>query len=127
MAGSMSICTARAAPSFGRNSDHGKPAADHEQCVAAVHQVGARTSAEEPDRTGDEGQVVGKNRLAEQGLGDAGSQPFRDLHDLVGSLGRSRADQDCDLLAGVEQVRRSAELLHRQGRRRAGSSRVRTA
>ena len=74
MAGSMSICTARACPSFGRNSDHGKPV----PIMSSVSQpfimseLGLR--AEQPDRAGDERQIVGKNRLAEQGLGDAGAQ-----------------------------------------------------
>ena len=87
MAGSMSICTAPSGAVLRQELRPWEAGADHQQCVAAVHQVGARPSAEQPDRTGNEGQVVGKNRLAEQGLGDAGSQPVRDLDDLVGSLG----------------------------------------
>ena len=102
--------------------------ADHQQGVAAVHQVGARPRAEQADRAGDEGQVVGQEPiLPSKRLGDAGAQRLRDLDDLVGSLGRARADQDRDLLAGIEHVRRSAAGPLGRDDRRAANSRVRTA
>ena len=57
----------------------GKSGADHQQSVAAVHQVRARLRAEQADRAGDERQIVGKDRLAEQRLGDARAERLRDL------------------------------------------------
>ena len=82
----------------------GKARADHQQRVAVDHQLVARLGAEQADRAGDPGQIVRQRRLAEQRLGDAGAEPVGDRDDLVGGAQRAGADQDRDLLAGVEHV-----------------------
>ena len=88
----------------------GKARADHQQRVALGHQIVARLGAEQADRAGDPGQIVGQRRLAEQRLGDAGAEPVGDRDDLVGGLQRAGADEDRDLLAGVEHLGGLAQL-----------------
>ena len=65
--------------------------------------------AEQADRTGDERQIIGQGRLAEQRLGDTGLQPLRHRDDFVGRFQRTGADQDGNLLAGVQYFGRSAQ------------------
>jgi hypothetical protein len=72
MDASISIWTARAPPSLGRNSDHGS--ADHQQGIATLHEVPAWLGAEQSDRAGDEGQVIRQHVFPEQCFRDAGSQ-----------------------------------------------------
>ena len=50
----------------------GKSRADHEQRVAFGHQPVAGLGAEQTDRAGYPGQIVGQNRFAEQRLGASG-------------------------------------------------------
>ena len=88
----------------------GKARADHQQRVALRHQIPARLGAEQADRAGDPGQVVGQRGLAEQRLGDAGAELVGDRDDLVGRVQRAGADQDRDLLAGVEHLGGAAQV-----------------
>ena len=71
---SMSICTPRAWPSSGRNSEYGKL----EPTISSVSQPIIMSQLgfvpEQADRAGDERQVVGHDRLAEQRLRDAGAE-----------------------------------------------------
>ena len=52
----------------------GKGGAHHQEGVAILHQVPAWLGPEQPDRAGDERQIVRQCGLAEQRLGDAGLQ-----------------------------------------------------
>ena len=49
-----------------------KVRADHQQGVAAFHQLPAGLRAEQPDRARDEGQRIGHRHLAEQASGRTG-------------------------------------------------------
>ena len=71
----MSICTPRAWPSSGRNSEYGKlePTISSVSQPFISSQLGSR--AEQADRAGDERQVVGHDGPAEQRLRDAGAEP----------------------------------------------------
>ena len=82
----------------------GKARADHQQRVALRHQLVARLGAEQADRAGDPGQIVGQRGLAEQRLGAAGAELVGDRDDFVGRAERAGADQDRDLLAGVQHL-----------------------
>ena len=83
---SMSICTPRAWPSLGRNSEYGKL----EPIISSVsHSViisPARLGAQQADRAGHVRQIVRQNSFAEQRLGHAGAEHVGHLHDLVGAL-----------------------------------------
>ena len=117
----MSICTPRAWPSFGQELGVGEARADHQQRVAVLHQVPARLGAEQADRAGDEGQVVGQRRLAEQRLGDAGAEQVGDLDHLVGRAQGAGADQHRDPLAGVQHLGGALQLVFGEGRRPGAS------
>ncbi len=60
----------------------GEAGADHQQRVAVLHQSQLGRVPEQPDRAGDERQVVGHGCLAEQRLGDAGAEHVGDLDHL---------------------------------------------
>ena len=64
-------------PSSGRNSVYGKLEPTISSVSQLLHQLVARLGAEQADRAGDERQVVGQRRLAEQRLGDAGAEHAR--------------------------------------------------
>ena len=87
-----------------------KARADHEKRVAFRHQLVAGLGAEQTDRAGHPGQIVRQRRLAEQGLGAAGAQLVGDRDDLVGRVERAGADQDRDLLAGIQHVGGAIEI-----------------
>ena len=89
---------ARACPFFGRNSDQGKPVPTIKQRIAPVHQVGARLGSQEADAARDKWQVVGKDGLSEQSLGNSGTKSLRDGDHLVRRMNRAGADQNGDLL-----------------------------
>ena len=78
--------------------------ADHEQRVAALHHVVARDRAEEADRAGHERKVVGEDVLAEQCLGDSGTEEVGDTLELLGGTAGALADEHRDLLPLVEDL-----------------------
>ncbi|MET3789163.1 hypothetical protein ABIC24_006859 [Methylobacterium radiotolerans] len=97
-------------PLLGQELGPGEARADHQQRVAFGHHVGGGLGAEEPDRAGDEGQVVRQRRLAEQRLGHAGLELVGHRDHLVGGVQRARAHEDRDLLAGIEHVGGPAQI-----------------
>ena len=103
---------------LGQELRPGEAGADHQQRVAAVHQVGARLGPEQADAAGDERQVVGQHRLAEQSLGDAGTEHLGDLHHLLGCAKCAGADQDRDFLARVQHLGGLAQVGFRRNQRR---------
>ena len=116
---SMSICTPRAWPSSGRNSEYGKL----EPTISSVSHSCIRSQLgfvpSRPIEPGHEREVVGERRLAEQRLGDAGAERVRDLQ----RPRRRRASAPCadehrDLLARVQDL--GGPLA---GRRRSARSR----
>ena len=80
--------------------------ADHQQRVAALHQLPRRARAEQADRSRAAGHVVGHGRLAEQGLGDAGCEQVGRREHLLRRAERAGADQHGDALARVQHARR---------------------
>ncbi len=88
----------------------GKARADHQQRVAFHHQFVARLGAEQADRAGDPGQVVGQRRFAEQRLGDAGSEPIGDRDHLVGGRSAPAPTSMATFLPRVQHVGRAAQI-----------------
>jgi hypothetical protein len=84
--------------------------ADHEQRVAVHHDQIARLGAQQADRSGHVGKLVGQDGLAEQRLRNAGAQPLRARGDLGRRAERARADQDRDLGGVVEDRRGVVEI-----------------
>ena len=89
-------------------------ASHHQQGVGLLHHLPARPGPEQADRAGAEGDVVGHRGLAEERLGDPGTEDVGDLDHLVGGVERSGADEHRHLPARVEHVRRPAELVLRR-------------
>jgi hypothetical protein len=117
----MSICTARACPSSGRNLRVRKAGAHNQQRVAVVHEVPARLRAEQTDRARYIGQVVRQTSLAEQGLGDAAAEPLGHGLQLIGGTERAGAGQNRDPLAAVQYLGRTFKVAQarQDARRRA--------
>ena len=107
----MSICTARAAPSFGQELRPRETRPDYQQRVALVHHVGAWPGAEKSDCAGHERQIVGDHRLAQKRLGDARAELVGNCDHLVLGPERARADQDRDPLTGIEDVGGAAQVV----------------
>ena len=116
---SMSIWTPRRLALLGQELRVREARADHQQRVAALHQVPARLRAEQADRAGDERQVVRQRRLAEQRLRDARAEQLRDLDHLVAGVQRALADEHRDLLAGVQDLGGALEVVVRRDDDRA--------
>jgi len=110
-------------PVLGQKLRPGKTGADQQQCIAIAHHVGRGLGAEQPDRAGDERQIVGQHVLAEQGLGDPGADAVGDLDHLAGGAARAGADQDRDLFAGVEDVGGALQVGRLRHDRRSGIAR----
>lgn len=72
--------------------------------VAIAHHFLARTRPQQADRTGHIRQVIGHYALAQQGFCYASTCQFGDLIDLCSGSARSLSDEDCDLLALVEEI-----------------------
>ena len=95
----------------------GKRRADHQEGVAAFHQIPARLRAEQPDRARHERQIVRQRGFSEQRLGHARLQALRDRDDLVGGFKRARSNQHGDFAAFVQNVSgRPEQALFRQFR-----------
>ncbi len=99
---------------FGQPLRVGEAGADHQEGVAAVHHLVARLRAEQADRAGDVGQVVGQHVAPVERLGDSAAEQLGDLLDLVRRLAGALPDQDRDLLAAVQQLGGAAHLLGRR-------------
>ncbi len=91
-----------------------KRRADHQQGVAVAHQVPARFGAEQADRARDEGQIVRHRCLAQQCLGDAGTEQLGGFDHFVGRRQRTGADQHRHFLAGVQYVGRALQVAFRR-------------
>jgi hypothetical protein len=105
----MSICMARAPPSLGRNSDHGKPV----PTIRRVSQPSIRSQlvgTQQADGAGDEGKIVGQHILSQQRLRDARSQPGSHLGQVRSRAAGASADQDSNLAASVQKFRRLCEV-----------------
>lgn len=100
-------------PRPGQKLDVGKRGADHEQCVALFQGLLRRARPQKTDRAGRIRAVVGNRRLAEQGFDDGSPQAVGGLFHLVRGAESSLSGQDHDFLAGVEDLRRAAEILVR--------------
>jgi hypothetical protein len=73
--------------------------------------VVAGPGPEQPDRARDIGQVVGKHVLAQQRLGDTGSEQLGDLLEFRTGAAGTRASQDRHLLPGIEKLGRPGARL----------------
>jgi len=85
--------------------------ADHQERVALLHQSPARPGAEQADRAGHVWKVIGQRRLAQQRLGDAGTEHVGRLGDRGGGVQRALADEHRHLLADVQDGRGPVELM----------------
>ncbi len=92
----------------------GKCRADHQQRVALRHEIPARLGAEQTDRSGDERQIVGHGRLAEQRLCDSSAQKLCRFDQFLAGMQRTGAGQNRHLLAVVEDVRCALQVLVRR-------------
>ena len=82
----------------------GEARADREECVAVLHHLVAGPGAQQPDRPGDVGQLVGEHVLAQQGLGHAGAEELGNLLEFAPRPAGALPGQDGDLAAGVEDL-----------------------
>src|SRR5262245_12056480 len=89
----------------------GKIRPDHQQRVALLHQVPAWLGPEKTDRPGDERQIVGKYRLAQQRFCDASAERLRYFAHLVARAERARADEHRDATPAVQNVGGAAEII----------------
>jgi hypothetical protein len=89
---------------FGQEFRVGKAGANHQQRVALVHHVEARPGADHADRAGHERYVVRHRHLAQQRLGDTGAQQLGHLDQFLRRPVRAGTGEDCDLVAGVQDV-----------------------
>ena len=87
-----------------------KAGPDHQQRVAALHQVPARLGAEQSDGAGDERKVVRKHVFAQKRLRDAGTEKRGRFDQQRRRSPGSGADQDRHLAAGVQDVRRFCQV-----------------
>ena len=88
-------------PRLGKKFGVGKAGADHQQGVAALHEIPARLRAQQADGAGAESMVIGHRRLAEQRLGYAGAQAFGNGDDFLACSQRARANSMATLFAGI--------------------------
>ena len=89
----------------------GEAGAHGQQRVAAPHQLVAGPGAEQPDRAGHVGQLIGQHILAEQRLGHPGAEQFGHLLQLGPGPAGALPGQDRDLAPGVEQLGGPADGL----------------
>ena len=82
----------------------GEVRADGQQGVAAHHQLVGGGGAQQSDRSGHPGQLIGEHVLAQQRLCRAGTEQIGDLAYFLGTSSSALADQQRDLLAGVEDL-----------------------
>ncbi len=97
-------------PELGQELAVGHVGADDEERVAVAHELVGGPGAEQADRAGDVGQVVGQDVLAEQGLGDARAGGLGDALELFDGAAGALAGEDGDLLAGVEDLGGAVEV-----------------
>ena len=102
---------ARAWPRVGQELRVREVGPDREQRVAVHHHPVGRDRAEQADRPGDPGQVVGQHVLAEQCLGCAGAEQVGDLGQFLDAAPGALADEQRDLLARVQQFGRPPDRL----------------
>jgi hypothetical protein len=105
----------------------GKAGPDHQQRVAFLHHVPARLCAEKTDRTGDPRQIVRDSGLAEQRLGDAGTEFLGRLYHHIGRMERAGTDQHRNLAASIQHIGGTTQLcfVGQQVRHRCRSARYR--
>ena len=84
---------------LGQELGVGEARPDGQQRVAVPHHLVAGPGAQQADRAGDVGQLVGQHVLAQQRLGHAGAEQVGDLLQLGAGAAGALPGQDGDLAA----------------------------
>ena len=91
---------------------------DHQQRVAAAHQLPARPAPEQADRAGHVGHVVGDDGASEQCLGDPRAERLRGLQELGVGSERAPTGEDRHALAFVQDLGGPPQVGRRGNRQR---------